>query len=477
MLIGFIGLYIAGTLLIGWWASRRVKSAADFAIAGRRLPMLVAASALFATWFGSETIMGASSEFVEHGLIGVIEDPFGAALCLFLVGMFFARPLYKMNLLTFNDFFRIRFSKRIEQISVFFMIPSYFGWIAAQLVALAIVLKTLMGLPVFLGIILCTLVVLIYTYIGGMWAVSITDFVQTIMILLGLIIISVQMLQQAGGLQTVIDQQPAGFFRFLPEGNFHDVIHYFAAWITIGLGSIPQQDVFQRVMSARTAKTAVRASYTSSFMYLTIGFIPLLIGLCANVLYAGDPFYQQMLAEDSQMVIPQVVLMHGSLGVQVLFFGALLSAVLSTTSGAILAPATVLGENFIRPRLKNVTDSVLLRIMRISVVLVAVASAVMANLKQDIYELVGDSSALSLVALFIPLTAGLYWKRASTNGTLWSMIAGMAAWVFCEFYGTEIPSLIYGGLASLLGMIIGSLGWPDGSYAQFIEHTRERKKA
>lgn len=472
MLIGFIGLYIAGTLLIGWWASRRVKSTADFVIAGRRLPLVVAASALFATWFGSETIMGASSEFVEHGLIGVIEDPFGAALCLFLVGMFFARPLYKLNLLTFNDFFRLRFGKQAEQISVFFMIPSYFGWIAAQLVALAIVLKSLMGLPIFAGIILCTLIVLIYTYIGGMWAVSITDFVQTIMILIGLVIICAQMLQQAGGLQTVIERQPPGFFRFLPEANFHDIVHYFAAWITIGLGSIPQQDVFQRVMSARNVRTAVRASYLSSFMYLTIGFIPLLIGLCANVLYAEEPFYQQILQEDTQMVIPQVVLAHGSLGVQVLFFGALLSAVLSTTSGAMLAPATVLGENFIKPRLKKVTDSILLRIMRLSVVLVAVASAVMANLKQNIYELVGDSSALSLVALFIPLTAGLYWKRASNAGTLWSMFAGTAVWLFCEFYGTEIPSLIYGGLASVAGMILGSWWRPDESYRAFLERDR-----
>ena len=191
MLLLFIGGYLLLTLGIGWWASRRVHSTKDFVIAGRNLPMVVAASALFATWFGSETIMGASSEFVEHGLIGVIEDPFGAALCLVLVGAFFARPLYKLNIITFNDFFRIRFSRQAEVISALFMIPSYFGWIAAQLVAMAIILNTIAGLTLLQGILLCALIVVFYTYIGGMWAVSITDFLQTIMIIITITFIKI----------------------------------------------------------------------------------------------------------------------------------------------------------------------------------------------------------------------------------------------------------------------------------------------
>ena len=344
MLLTFIFLYLLGTIMIGWWASKRVKTTQDFVIAGRRLPMMVAASALFATWFGSETIMGASSEFVEHGLLGVIEDPFGAALCLILVGVFFARPLYKLNILTFNDYFRIRFSKQAELISAIFMVPSYFGWIAAQLVALAIILKTLIGIPLFTGILIVTVVVVIYTYIGGMWAVSVTDFIQTIMIVTGLLFLTYQLLGDVGGIGKVIESTPEGFFQFFPDPDFHSIVHYIAAWITIGLGSIPQQDIFQRVMSAKDAKTAVRASYMSGFMYLTIGFIPLLIGLCGRMLYA-----EEMATQDPQMVIPLMVLQHGNMFLQIMFFGALLSAILSTTSGAILAPATVIGENLIKP--------------------------------------------------------------------------------------------------------------------------------
>jgi len=372
MLLLFIVGYLLLTLLIGYWASRRVHSAADFVIAGRNLPMFVAASALFATWFGSETIMGASSEFVEHGLIGVIEDPFGAALCLILVGAFFARPLYRMNILTFNDFFRIRFGRRAELISALFMVPSYFGWIAAQLVAMAIILNTVAGLSLLQGIAVCTLVVVIYTYIGGMWAVSITDFVQTIMIVAGLLWLALNLTNQIGGLQPVLDSVSPGFFRFLPKGDLHSIVHYIAAWITIGLGSIPQQDVFQRVMAAKSAKTAVRASYLSGLLYLTIGFLPLFIGLCGKMLYP------ELQKGDVQMVLPYMVLQHSSMGLQIMFFGALLSAILSTTSGAVLAPATVIGENLIKPRFPGMSDRRLLYVMRLSVVGVAFCSALMA---------------------------------------------------------------------------------------------------
>lgn len=464
MLLGFILVYLLVTLLIGWWASRQVHSAKDFVIAGRRLPLVVAASALFATWFGSETLMGASSEFVENGLYGIVEDPFGAALCLILVGAFYARKLYRLNILTFSDFFEIRFSRRAELISAIFLVPSYFGWIAAQLVAMSIVLQTLTGMSFLMGIIICTSVVVVYTYIGGMWAVSITDFVQTIMIIVGLLILAFQLNQQAGGFEKVIASTPPGFFRFLPEANLNSIVHYVAAWITIGLGSIPQQDIFQRVMAAKNERVAVQASYLSGFMYLTVAFIPLYIGLCGKVLYP------ELQTGDPQMILPQMVLQHSSMLLQIFFFGALLSAILSTTSGAVLAPATVIGENLIRPYIKSMTDRGLLQTMRFSVVLVAVASAIMASMKTNIFELVSQSSALSLVSLFVPLTAGLYWRKASNTGALLAMTLGIVVWLPCYILETEIPALIWGLLASILGMLVGSFWKPDQTFQYFKDN-------
>jgi SSS family solute:Na+ symporter len=458
-LLFFIALYLVATILLGYWASRKVKTTADFVVAGRNLPMVVAAFALFATWFGSETVLGASSEFIEHGLIGVIEDPFGAALCLFLAGKFLARPLYKLNLLTFGDYYRMRFGRRAELIASILMIPSYFGWIAAQLVALGIILESISGLPISIGIVVCAVVVTIYTYIGGMWAVSITDFVQTIMIVAGMLAIAVVAVQDAGGLSVVLQKASAenpDFFNFLPkEKSWTSWLTYFTAWITLGLGSLPQQDIFQRVMAAKSEKDSINAAYFSSVMYLTVAFIPLVIALCAKQLYPD-------LAQGNlQMLLPTMVVRHFGHTMKILFFGALLSAILSTTSGAILAPATVLGENIIKPYFKQLTDSQLLFIIRLSILFIAGISCIMSTLNSNIYELVSQSSALSLVGLFTPLIVGLYWKRANANGAVASMLVGTGSWLIFVNLQTSFPPTLAGWLLSLVFMYIFSVtSWP-----------------
>lgn len=454
MLIAFVILYLLGTLLIGFWAARRVKNTADFAVAGRKLPLVVAGSALFATWFGSETVMGAPAEFVEGGLLSVMEDPFGAALCLILVGALVARPLYRLNILTFNDYYKMRYGRLVEVASAVALVPSFLGWIAAQMMAMALLLNVLAGVPMFWGIQICMVIVVLYTFAGGMWAVSVTDFVQTVMILIGVVALAWEVGAQAGGVKTVLAAQPEGFFRFFPEKNsLHDWAEYIAAWMTIGLGSIPGQDVFQRVNSSKDERTAVRSSYLGGVMYLTVGFIPLFIGLCAKQLHPD------LLEGDPQQMLPLMTLRYSSLWVQVLFFGALLSAILSTTSGAVLAPATVLGENIIKPMRPNMTDRQLLLTMRVSVVVLAFVSMFLALGGQTIFEMVGIASILSLVSLLVPLLAGLYWPRANALGALLSMIFGVAAWVWCEYiFPTELPSLLYGLGASMLGMAIGSFG-------------------
>ncbi|WP_346319008.1 sodium:solute symporter family protein [Chitinophaga sp. YIM B06452] len=453
MLTAFVLVYLLITILIGRWAARKVKSAGDFIVAGRSLPLGISTCVIFATWFGSETMLGATSEFAQHGLIGVMEDPFGASLCLLLVGLFYARKLYRTNLLTFCDYFRERYGRKAEVVSALLMIPSYFGWIAAQIVAMGIVINTVMGVPHGTAMIASGLIVMAYTYMGGMWSVSITDFIQTIMIIVGIVVIAVIVVDDAGGMQTVIERAPAGTFRFLPEKDWNSWLHYLAAWFTIGLGSIPQQDVFQRLMSSKSERVAQYSSYLGALMYLVIGSVPLLIVLCAQQLYPG------LAAEGTEKILPNMVLQHGNLFIQVLFFGALLSAVMSTTSGAILAPATVLGENIIRPFFKDITDKQFLRVIRISVVIVSAISMGMAFGSQDIYELVASSSVLSLVSLFVPLTAGLYWKRSNEGGAILSIILGTAGYIYSEVAGTETPSLFVGLLCSIAGMLAGTFGW------------------
>ena len=465
MLLLSIVLYLVLTILVGFWASRRVKHSDDYMLAGRSLPLMLSSTAMFATWFGSETVFGASSEFLRGGLYSVIEDPFGASACLLIFGLFFVRRLYKMNLLTLGDFFKVKFGRRTELVATVFLAPPYVGYIAAQLVAMGLVINVVTGMALWEGVVISAIVVTIYTYVGGMWAISITDFIQTIIIILGLVVLAWVLASKAGGVGSVLSEVPTENFRFLPRFELKEIVAYVAAWSVLGLGSIPSQDVFQRSMSSNSVKTAELSCYIAAIMYLTIAMLPLFISLCTRHLYP------EFTAGDTQLALPNMVLQHTTLPIQILFFGSLLSAIMSTTSSAILAPAAIVSENFIKPLSKNrFSDKHLLFITRVCVLIFSALATVMACLRSNIYELVGESSIFSLVSLFAPLTFGLYWKRASGTGALLSMVFGMIAWIIFEAAETGWPSLVPATLISIAAMIGGSLIWP----ARNISHDTNR---
>lgn len=456
MLLTAIIFYLAITVAIGAWSSKLVKNSGDFVLAGRSLPLFLSASALFATWFGSETIFGASSVYLEEGLLGVIEDPFGGALCLVLFGMFYLRPMYRMNVLTIGDVFRKIFGEKIELMASLFMIPAYFGYVAAQLVALSLVMGAVTDLTLFEGILIAAGIVVCYTFLGGMWAISITDFIQTTMIVVGLIWVSIMIAQEAGGVNEILKSAPEGSFQFFPETGFYEWINYLGAWMILGLGSIPSQDIYQRVMSAKSEKVAVNSTYLAGIFYLTFGLLPLFIALGAKVLYP------EIYLENEQMLLPSMILQHGSLPVQIVFFGALISAIMSTTSSGLLAPAAILSENIIRPYFgEKLTDGHFLWILRANVIAVAVIATVMATWETDIYELVAGASILMLVSLFVPLTAGLYWKKASRMGALFSMFLGMLSYLYLSTLNLNISAHVLGLAVSFISMILGSYLFPD----------------
>ena len=255
MLMTFIIFYLVVSVVIGLYAATRVHNTADYAVAGRSLPLAVVIATTFATWFGAETVLGVSARFVSGGLGSVVEDPFGASMCLILVGLFFAYKLYQKNLITLGDYYRQRYGRAIEVICSSIIIMSYLGWVAAQITALGLVFNLLTqgSLSVTAGMIIGTTVVLIYTLYGGMWSVALTDFVQMIVIAIGLIAIAWFAADLAGGAGKVVDYAVReGKFRFFPTGGLKEWTFFVAAAITMMLGSIPQQDVFQRVMSSRT---------------------------------------------------------------------------------------------------------------------------------------------------------------------------------------------------------------------------------
>ncbi len=460
-LIFFVVLYLLASIAIGLYAASRVKNTADYAIAGRSLPLYIVVAMTFATWFGSETVLGIPSKFVEGGLAKTVEDPFGAGLCLVLVGLFFARRLYKMNLLTIGDFYRQRYGRGVEIFSAVVILISYLGWVAAQITALGLVFHLLSAGAISIagGMVLGTVVVLVYTLFGGMWSVALTDFFQMVIIVIGLALIAIFAAELAGGTDKVVAYAASrDMFRFFPEASAHAWLFWIGAAITIMIGSIPQQDVFQRVMSAKDADTAVKGPIIGGIAYLLFAGVPMFIGLSAFLIMPETA--STLLKEDSQKVLPTLVMEHMPTWLQVFFFGALLSAIMSTASATLLAPSTTFVENVLKNFVK-MDDRQQLRYMRVTVfVFTCIVLGYSIRMEgTPIYELVAKAYQFPVVGAFWPLVCGLYWKRATTQGAIWSIVLGMSTWALLDFtpLGEAFPSVLGGFLLAAVGMVAGSL--------------------
>src|SRR5262245_21319450 len=464
MLIASVVLYLAVTIAIGLWAAKRVHNSKDYLVAGRSLPLYMSAATVFATWFGAETVLSVSATFAKDGLGGIIADPFGSSFCLVFVALFFARAFYRMDLLTIGDFYRKRYSKPVEVVTAVAIPASYLGWTSAQMTALGLVFSVLSGgwLTLEQGIVLGAVIVLGYTIWGGMWSVAMTDLFQSVIILIGLAAVAWLVGDLAGGARKVIAAaSEAGKFDFFPKAGLKEWLAFTAAWMTLAVGSIPQQDVFQRVTSAKDEKTAVRGCLVGGGVYFVFAFVPIFIAYAALVI---DPNYAKLFANEDareiQRILPNLVLERTPMWAQVMFFGALLSAILSTASGALMAPTALFTENVIRPFAGTINDRTFMLLLRVVLVVFTLAALLFAlNSRSTMYEMVQNAYKVTLVSCIVPLAAGIYWRRATNVGAMLSVVFGLASWGIAEMVAADatVPPQFVGLAFSVVGMVLGSL--------------------
>ena len=464
MLLTFVIAYWVISVGIGLVAARWVRNTADFAVAGQMMPMYVVTATVFATWFGSETVLGIPATFLREGLQGVVADPFGSSLCLVLVGLFFAAPLYRKKLLTIGDYYRARYNRTVEVVISLCIVVSYLGWVGAQVKALGLVFNVVSegSISQVAGMLIGAASILVYTLFGGMVSVAITDLVQMVVIVAGMLYIGAQVGDQVGGVSAVVSHaSAAGKLDFWPALDWVSILGFVAALITMMLGSIPQQDVFQRVMSSRTVKIAVASSILGGVLYFFFAFVPMFLAYAATLI---DPqLVERHLHTDSQLILPEFIAKHAPLAAQILFFGALLSAIKSCASATLLAPSVTFAENIVKPMLADIGDRAFLRLMRAVVVgFTGLVLAYALNTEASIFQMVENAYKVTLVAAFVPLVAGLYWKRANSTGGMAAMFGGLATWLATQTFAPEaaVPPQLAGVLASAAGMVAGSL-WPQ----------------
>jgi len=454
LIIGGIIVILIVRMIIGFWAARKVQNNVDYVLAGRRLPLWMAAPSIMATWFAAETLMGSSAEAYQYGFQGVVFDPFGATFCLLIAGFFVVRLARRAEYVTIMDFFEHRYGKLMSVIGTVTQIITYFGWTAAQIVAGGAILQALLGWPIQSGMVLVATVVTLYTLLGGLWADTALDFMQMFLTCAGLIMIMAGIISSVGGLRELFGLTGAQFttntFAIWPTaedgyyGYFgsHGLFYYIAAWLALGLGAIPAQDYLQRTCASKNESTAVKATFLAALLYISFGVLSPLIGVTAYGALGAE-----LTPEQTEFTLVLMAMKFLPPILTAVFIAALASALMSTSDSSMLAGATMFTQNVVKPFKPNLTSRSELQLTRIALVVSGILSLGIAMFTSTIYKLAVLANTSILVGMVAPYLIGMYWKKANHIGALASFFSGVVSWVILTFYyySSYVLPVVYEG--------------------------------
>lgn len=474
MTIAAIVVYSVFLISLGIYSSRRIETQEDYLVAGRKLPLWLAWGTLLATWFGAGTVIGASEAARDEGLRGTLLDPFASGLALIVAGLFFAKPMWNMQLLTMGDFFARRYGPRTEVVSSVVQAASYYPWLAAQFVALGGLLSTELGWPIELATCVAAAFVLCLTISGGMWSVTLTDTAQAFVLLVALAMLGHTFFNSIGngsvasGLHDTWQKTPPELRTLLPESYGLAWLAWTSTLVAGVLGNVPGQDLMQRVFSARSARVAVYACLLAGCVYIAFGLLPVMLGLASRI----------VLPEANTSGILNRLAAHVLSGpMRVVFVVALLSIIVSTATSALLAPSALLARNVFEKfawcqRRSLATD-------RCCVLMSMMISLGIAFAGQEVLSLLEQALEITLVALLVPFLAAFFGRPTSDRTGVLAITCGTVVWAVHSWGGAwmlaadanpatatwwetlwHIPSALLGLVASATGYAMGeALMW------------------
>jgi Na+/proline symporter len=428
-------VYVAVQLLLGIAVSRRIRSEEDYLLAGRRLGYGLATFSMFATWFGAESCIGAAGATYANGLSGGRADPFGYALCLFLMGFLLAGPLFRRKLTTLGDLFRERYSASVERLAVLLMIPASLLWGAAQIRAFGQILSASSGLELGVAMTLAAGVAVLYTGLGGLLADAMTDLLQGISILAGLVVLFSAVWVASGG-QAWSAVEPTRL-QWLAGGE-EGWLGTLEAWATPVLGSVVAQELVSRVSASRSAPVASRSAILAGTLYGVVGLMPLGLGLLGPALVPG--------LEDPEQILPHLARRYLPTVGYVLFAGSLVSAILSTVDSTLLAASSLASRNLIQSLWPGLGEARKVQLARAGVFVAGALAYGLALSGESVFGLVEEASAFGGAGFVVLLLFGLFSRFGGAPSGMVALVGGAAV----QISGTYLVPFEFPFLASLL---------------------------
>lgn len=436
-------VYVVLQLAIAFVFARRNRNEEDYLLAGRSLGPWMATFTVFATWYGAETCIGATAEAYSAGLSGVLADPFGYAFGIVLMGLIFGAVLWKKGIVTMADLFRRRYGVGVERLAAVVMVPSTVMWAAAQVRGFGQVLSSVSEVGLVMSITIAAFVVIAYTAIGGMWADAVTDLVQGVVLIAGVAVLFVVFIQVGG-----LDELAA-----LPPQKL-DPMHDHTVWSALDTLAVPifstiaAQELVSRVLAMRSATLARHATIGAGFIYLALGLVPVIIGLGAAATIGAGAEPEQVLSLFAQE--------HLSMPLYVLFLGALVSAILSTLSGALLVAGSLAAHNLYASVRPNLSESHKLRANRLAVIFFGIVAYLIALGSDSMYELVQESSSIGTSGILVLLLFATWDTRVGGPASAYgALIVGTSTYLTgAHVFELESPYLLSVAMAMLAYLVL-----------------------
>jgi Na+/proline symporter len=438
--------YLAVQFGIGIWASRRIRTEDDYLVAGRRLGYPLAIFSIFATWFGAETCIGAAGNIYENGVSLTTAEPFGYGLCLIIMGAVFAAPLWRRRLTTLADLFRLRYSVLVERTAAVILIPSSILWAAAQIRAFGHVLSTTSTLPVELAITVAAGLVVLYTAFGGLLADAVTDLVQGIALTVGLVVLLVAAVAFLGGPVEAATALGGALRGNAAGGEAIPFLEALEAWAIPVCGSVVATELVSRVIATRTPEIARRSSLVAGGIYITVGLIPVFIGLTGALIVPGLTDAEQLLPAAAQELLPAAL--------YALFAGALISAILSTVDSTLLVASGLLSHNLVVPLVPGVAERAKVLLARVAVGAFGIMAYVMALNAEGVLALVEQASAFGSAGALIIVCFGLFSRFGGASTALATLVVGIGSYTWGIVTESPLPFLT-SLVASLATYLVG----------------------
>jgi Na+/proline symporter len=432
VLLGILA-YVLVQFAVGTWVSRRMVSEADYILAGRRLGVALVTFSVFATYFGAEAIVASGGAVYEKGLAGALVDPIGYACAIVIVGIFFARALWSRGLTTFADLFRQRYSPGVERLVVVTLLPGSIIWAAAQVRAFGQVMSLNSGLDLKSAITLAAVLVAAYSVVGGLLADAVTDTIQGIAVLAGLLILGIIVATEVGGVAGGLGKVDAGRLTLAsPEQSLLGHLEQLAIPIC---GTIVAVELISRFLGARSANVAAAGTIVGGAIYLSIGLVPIFLGLVGPHLLPATQDAEQMVARLAELYLPGVL--------YIAFAGAIISAILSAVHSALHAPASQISHNIVVRIIPNVSERGKLWAVRTTVMVLSIIAFLIALSSEGIHELVQTASAFGSAGVFVATLFALYTRFGGPASAYASIGAGMLLWAAGDYLlGLTAPYLL-----------------------------------